>query len=445
MRGDEVMNQTFACISCIGILMSAPTTAGAQAASTAGAQTTREASATLNEVTVHGTVQTVDHTARTVTVQGTDGKSVTLDVPPTATRFDQVKVGDMVTMSYYDKVSVRPKPADEPAVNRVIEPTTTPTPGALPGATRAVQHVATMTLTALDPATRSVTFSGPKGIAYTRFVIDTVDPAVFSSLKTGDRVDVTWTDAITLQLAPAAPSSAAAAPAPSPDSFRHRTTISVQFGVDNSFSGQMIKAATGATTGGQPINLNETTFDDVYGRIGMLKFGAGYRTSPRTETVANFVWSDSSAQTNATNVGTVGTNPQIPLDVNFTSYKYWGIEGGNRLYFARTRFTPYVGYLVGLNRLQNIRGTFVGVPPEATPGLAAQDGKFFEKSWAFSLGPTAGVLVGVGPFEVMGEFQLRFIGGLSDVDWLVEEGLKDINSDSSRWSFPFVLGARLRF
>ena len=115
------------------------------------------------------------------------------------------------------------------------------------------------------------------------------------------------------------------------------------------------------------------------------------------------------------------------------------------MYFARTRFTPYVGYLVGLNRLQNIRGTFVGVPPEATPGLAAQDGKFFEKSWAFSLGPTAGVLVGVGPFEVMGEFQLRFIGGLSDVDWLVEEGLKDINSDSSRWSFPFVLGARLRF
>ena len=193
--------------------------AGAQTASPAGAQTTREASATLNEATVHGTVQAVDHTARTVTVQGADGKSVTLDVPPTATRFDQVKVGDMVTMSYYDKVSVRPKPADEPAVNRTIEPTTTPTPGALPGATRAVQHVATMTLTALDPATRSVTFSGPKGNAYTRFVVDTVDPAVFSSLKTGDRVDVTWTDAITLQLAPAAPSSAAAAPAPPADDF----------------------------------------------------------------------------------------------------------------------------------------------------------------------------------------------------------------------------------
>ena len=74
-----------------------------------------------------------------------------------------------------------------------------------------------------------------------------------------------------------------------------------------------------------------------------------------------------------------------------------------------------------------------------TPGLAAQDGKFFEKSWALSLGPTGGVLIGVGPFEVMVETQLRFMGGLSDVDWLVEEGLRDINTESSRWSFPLLL------
>ena len=188
--------QIFACMSCVGILMSAP--------SMAGAQTTREA--TLNEVTVRGAVQAVDHTARTVTVQSEGGKVVTLDVPTTATRFDQVKVGDIVTMTYYDRVSVRPKPADEAAVNRVIEPTTTTTanPGALPGATRARQRVATMTLTAVDPATRSVTFSGPKGNAYTRFVIDTVDPAVLASLKVGDRVDVTWTEALSLQVTRAA-------------------------------------------------------------------------------------------------------------------------------------------------------------------------------------------------------------------------------------------------
>ena len=105
------------------------------------------------------------------------------------------------------------------------------------------------------------------------------------------------------------------------------------------------------------------------------------------------------------------------------------MEGGQRWFFARTRFTPFVGYLVGINRNQDLRGTFVNVPLNLTPGLAAQDGKFFEKSWAFSLGPTAGVLIGVGPFEVMAETQFRFMGGLSDVDWLVEEGLRDINAE----------------
>jgi hypothetical protein len=390
MRGDEVVKQTFACISCIGLLMSAPSTAGAQAP--------REA--TLNEVTVRGVVQSVDHTARTVTVQGEDNKVVTLDVPTTATRFDQVKVGDMVMMTYYDRVSVRPKAPGEPAVDRVMEPTTTPTAGALPGATRARQRMATMTLTALDPATRSVTFSGPKGNAYTRYVIDSVDPAVFASLKAGDRVDVTWTEALSMELAagtPAPTPAAAPVPAPDPDDFRHRFTLAVQFGIDNQFSGKMIEGACGATTGGQPINLQDTTFDDVYGRIGMLKIGAGYRLSPRTEAVFNWVWSESDAQDSAIRIGTGGADSEVPLDVNFTSYKYWGLEGGNRVYFARTRFTPYLGYLVGINRHQDIRGTFVGVPTSSTPGLAAQDGKFFEKSWAFSFGPTGGMLIGVGP------------------------------------------------
>jgi len=176
----------------------------------------------------------------------------------------------------------------------------------------------------------------------------------------------------------------------------------------------------------------------------MFKIGAGYRLTPRSEAVFNFVWSSSDANDTATNIGSVGT-PAVPLNVNFTAHKYWGFEGGQRWFFARTRFTPFFGYLVGINRHQDIRRTFVGVPTSVTPGLSAQDGKFFEKSWAISLGPTGGVLVGVGPIEVMAETQIRFMGGLSDVDWLVEEGLRDVNSESSRWSFPILVGARIRF
>ena len=219
-------------------------------------------------------------------------------------------------------------------------------------------------------------------------------------------------------------------------------TVAVLWGWDNQFTGDMIHNATGQTTTGVPINLSDTSYDDVYGRMAILKIGVGYRLTPRTEAVINFVWSESAAE--QVRIGTAGA-ANVPLNVNFSDYWYWGFEGGHRAFFARTRFTPYVGYLVGINRFGDITGTFEGVPANVTPGLAAQDGKFFEKSWALSLGPTGGFLVGIGPVEFMLEAQLRWMGGLSDVDWLVEEGLKDINEESSRWSYPVQFGVRIRF
>lgn len=410
-----------------------------------------------DEITLRGTVEAVDHTARTVRLRGDNGNVVTLDVPQSAVRFDQVKVGDVVTVSYYDRVNIRPKPPGEAAVDRTVDPTTTPTPGALPGETVAKQRVATVTITAWDPSTRTVTFTGPKGSSYTRRLLESTDPSIMTGLKVGDRADVTWTEAVRISVqegavgaagtaAGAAVGTAGAAVAAATqidDDFRHRTTISVLWGVDNQFSGKMIQETTGQTVGGAPINLSETSYDDVYGRMGLFKLGVGYRTSPRTEGVFNFVYSNSGSE--VVNVGTIGA-AGVPLFVKFDDYSYWGFEGGQRFYFTRVRLTPYVGYLLGLNRYGDIRGMFVDVPAGLTPpGLAAQDGKFFEKSWAFSLGPTGGVLVGLGPFELMGEVQFRYLGGLSDVDWLVEEGLKDINSESSRWSFPIQIGARLRF
>jgi hypothetical protein len=226
---------------------------------------------------------------------------------------------------------------------------------------------------------------------------------------------------------------------------RDRLTLFALYGVDNQFSGKMIELATGRTTGGAPINLDETTYDEVYGRMAMLKVGVGYRLTPRTEALINFVYSHSAAGPEPIQIGTVGTTPPVALNVDFTEYQYWGFEVGQRFFFPRGRVTPFAGWLAGINRHQDIRGTFVGVPSSVTPGLAAQDGKFFERSWAFSVAPTGGVLVGVGPIEVMAETQLRFLGGLSDVDWLVEEGLRDVNSESSRWSVPLLLGARIGF
>jgi hypothetical protein len=394
-----------------------------------------------NEVTVRGTVEAVDVPSRTVRIRGEQGNVVTLDVPQSVARFDQIKVGDLITASYFDVVSVRPKPEGEAAVDRSMAPVTSPTSETLPGAVKARQRVTTVTITAWDPATRVVTFTGPTGTSYTRHLLEP-DVKLMEGLKVGDRADVTRTESVSFSVREATTvqaTSPGAAGAPPPDDLRHRVTISALYGPDNSFRGNMIKESTGATTGGVPINLNETTYDDVYGRVDMFRLGVGYRETPRNESQFNFIYAKSGAET--VNIGTVGGTP---LNVNFSDYSYWGVEGGHRIYFARTRFTPFVGVLLGLNRNTDIRGVILDAPG-VPPGLAAQDNKFFEKSWSLSFGPTAGFLIGLGPIELVAETQLRWQNGLSDVDWLVEEGLRDINSESSRWSIPFLAGVRIRF
>jgi Carbonic anhydrase len=68
-------------------------------------------------VTQTGTVESIDHQARVLSLKEKTGKLVTIDVPETVERFDEVKVGDKVTVTYYDNVTVRLKKPGEAPVN----------------------------------------------------------------------------------------------------------------------------------------------------------------------------------------------------------------------------------------------------------------------------------------------------------------------------------------
>lgn len=236
---------------------------------------------------------------------------------------------------------------------------------------------------------------------------------------------------------------------PDDDSLRHRLTVSALWGPDNSISGDVITNGSGFYQSTIPINFDDTSYDDIYGRMSLFKVGVGYRTSPRTEAVVNLAFGSSGSE--VVQVGTVG-DANAPLFADFDDYSYWGIEGGQRFYFARVRFTPYAGYIVGINRLSSIDATFTSTPVGTQPGVVLPDQVFFDSSWAFSFGPLGGVLVGLGPFEVMAEIGFRYMGGLSDVDVLsgvqnplTGDDLREINSDSGRWSIPITFGARIRF
>jgi len=141
-----------------------------------------------HNVTLAGTVETIDHGKRVVTIKTADGKFETIDVPPSAKRFDELKVGDKVSVTYNNNVSVRPKAPGEPPVDTASK-TSTMGQEVQPGGTTSVQRTITATVDSIDPSTSAIVFVGPNGWKYSRHV---VDPAVLAKVKVGDQVDISW-------------------------------------------------------------------------------------------------------------------------------------------------------------------------------------------------------------------------------------------------------------
>ena len=146
-------------------------------------------------VTLSGTVATIDHAKRVVNIKTSDGKFETVDVPAGAKRFDELKVGDKVSLTYNNNVSARLKPPGEAAVDTGSTTTTTAGQQARPGGTATVQRTMTVTVDAIDKSASSITFAGPNGWKYSRHV---VDPTVFDKVKVGDKIDVTWNTDVTV-------------------------------------------------------------------------------------------------------------------------------------------------------------------------------------------------------------------------------------------------------
>jgi hypothetical protein len=142
-------------------------------------------------VTLSGTVETIDQSRRMVNIKKADGTFETVDVPAGVQRFDELKVGDKVSVTYNNNVSARLKPPGEAPVdtgNKTLTPTQS-------GGAAGVQRTMTATISAIDKGASSMTLVGPNGWKYSRHV---VDPTVFDKVKVGDQVDITWNTDVTV-------------------------------------------------------------------------------------------------------------------------------------------------------------------------------------------------------------------------------------------------------
>ncbi len=148
--------------------------------------------------TITANIEAVDHKHRTVTLKGPMGRSETLKVGPMVKNFAQVKAGDELVVKYAEAVSVK---LEKGAVTRsasmtTMEPVTAPA-GSKPGLAAERQTVIVAKVVDLDPKRQEVLLQGPNN-GYAEVKVK--DPAVFSDVKVGDHVQVTYTEAVVIDV-----------------------------------------------------------------------------------------------------------------------------------------------------------------------------------------------------------------------------------------------------
>jgi Cu/Ag efflux protein CusF len=142
------------------------------------------------------TVTKVDAKARTVTVLGPKGGTATIDVPPEAQNFDQVKPGARFKVRYVEALAVAIGPGGAPSSAEGREVRLAPK-GAKPGGVSVRTKEVTGVVDAIDYTNRYVALRGPKGDA---LVLKIADDVPLEQLSAGDRVTVVHTQALAMEM-----------------------------------------------------------------------------------------------------------------------------------------------------------------------------------------------------------------------------------------------------
>ncbi len=153
-------------------------------------------------VKLTATVKAVDAAARTVTLEGKNGKTQTVKVPPEVKRFDEIAAGDTVAVQLEQGLLLEYQPADAAAVQPRVEAVGAKAePGQAPAAGAAAAVQATVTITAIDLPNRVVVFEGPQGGVYQ---VKAGPKVQIDKLKVGDKLLATYAEAVAIKLEKAA-------------------------------------------------------------------------------------------------------------------------------------------------------------------------------------------------------------------------------------------------
>jgi hypothetical protein len=199
----------------IGVLLAAAlaastsmvTIAADQAAATTAAKPAAAAadkSAPFVKEALHqmtATVEAISMDTREVTLRGKDGHTETIKVGPEARNLGQVKVGDRVTVSYYESLTAQMRLHDKPNEGfQTAAGAVRAGAGERPGGAAAQSVASTVTIDSIDPKANTVTFHRPDNGVSTIPIRSEAGRKFVSKLKPGDVVDVMYTEALAIDV-----------------------------------------------------------------------------------------------------------------------------------------------------------------------------------------------------------------------------------------------------
>lgn len=149
--------------------------------------------------TATATIQGIDKTTRAVTLRNDKGEEETFVAGPEVSRFDQLKVGDKVTLTFHESLVLevrKPGAASTPAGDVIAGGRTK----SQPGGGVVAQQTRTVTVKAIDLETASITVVTDDGRTVTRKV---EDKKHLEGVNVGDKIDITYTQAVVIAAEPA--------------------------------------------------------------------------------------------------------------------------------------------------------------------------------------------------------------------------------------------------
>jgi hypothetical protein len=144
------------------------------------------------------TIQAIDKANRLVTLRDEQGAEDTMVVGPAMKRFDELKVGDKVKVTYYESLVMqvrKPGDAAKPADDARLTKGT----GAAPSATLSRQQSTTVEVLSIDQKLPSITVKTADGRTVTRKVENRKN---LEGVKVGDKIDITFTQAAIVNVEP---------------------------------------------------------------------------------------------------------------------------------------------------------------------------------------------------------------------------------------------------